>query len=147
MNSIKNDNIDLTIILTTILNIVIGVILLKASAEGHSPFGFYSSIFIPLITTGLYIYRYNKFKNKHLKKEGLKKLFKPSIDIIIIVLILMLILMFSIGFRGFDLEYLYFFGVIMLIFLVPNLIIQFIYYIIFKKIMTKNTELNQSGNN
>ena len=133
MRKIQDDHLDLTIIIFSILNIIIGFFLVKASAAGHSPFGFYLGILTPIIAIIFYTYRYNKLKNNLIKKKDLIKIFKPTVNILSAIMFISFVLMTMVGLDKFDLEYIQFFGVIVLIFMIPNSLVQLIIYLLFKR--------------
>ena len=137
MNKIQQKYISIAMIITFIINMLIGGILIYSSFQGHSSFGVISGILIPLTTLIFYGDGYGKYKNFEITKDIIKKIFKPSIKIGITLLVLMVILVTWISISqneiSIDFEYLYFFTIILLIFLIPNLLIQFGFYLFLKR--------------
>lgn len=137
MALLKNHYINLAIVISGIINATVGGILIYSSFQGHSSFGIISGALIPLSALAFYGDGYGKYKNLEISKDILKKIFKPSIKIAFTLLTLMIVLISWIGFTDnqlhIDLDYLYFFLIILLIFLVPNLIIQIGFYYYLKR--------------
>ena len=137
MALLKNHYINLAIVISGIINIIVGGILIYSSFQGHSSFGVIAGALIPLSALAFYGDGYGKYKNLEITKDVIKKIFKPSIKIGITLLVLMIILLTCISISqnetSIDFEYLYFFAIILLIFLIPNLIVQFGFYLFLKR--------------
>jgi hypothetical protein len=138
MTLLKSKYINISILISGILNAIIGGFLIYSSFQGHSSFGLFAGALIPLAALSFYGDGYSKYKNFEITKELLKKIFKPTIKIAYTVLVIMVLLMILIGFTenqfpAVDLEYLYFFLIILIIFVVPNLVLQIGYFYYLKK--------------
>ena len=137
MALLKNHYIYIAIVIDVIIYAIVGGILIYSSFQGHSIFGVILGVLIPLAALAFYGDGYAKYKNFEITKNVIKKIFKPSIKIVITLFVLMLILMtltsISQNEISFDFEYLYFFTIILLIFLVPNLLVQFGFYLFLKR--------------
>jgi len=137
MALLKNHYINLAIVITGIINAIVGGILIYSSFQGHSSFGVIAGTLIPLAALAFYGDGYGKYKNLEITKDVIKKIFKPSIKIGLTLLVLMLILVMWISISqneiSIDFEYLYFFTIIFLIFIIPNLFLQFGFYMFLKR--------------
>ena len=137
MTILKNKYINISIVIAGIINVIVGGILIYISFLGHSSFGVILSVLVPLAALAFYGDCYGKYKNFEITKGILKKIFKPSVKIGITILILMIILVTWISISqneiSIDFEYLYFFTIILLIFLIPNLLVQFGFYLFLKR--------------
>jgi len=137
MALLKNLHINLAIVIGGIINVIIGGILIYSSFQGHSSFGVILGALMPLVALAFYGDDYKKYINFEITKDILKKIFKPSIKIGITLLVLMVILVTWISISQneilIDFEYLYFFAIIFLFFLIPNLLIQLSFYFFLKR--------------
>lgn len=137
MALLKNHYINLAIVIAGIINAIVGGILIYSSFQGHSSFGVISGALIPFAALAYYGDGYGKYKDFEITKDIIKKIFKPSIKIGITLLVLMEILLTWISISqneiSFDFEYLSFFTIILLIFLIPNLLFQFGFYLFLKR--------------
>ncbi|MBJ2172743.1 hypothetical protein JBL43_00745 [Aureibaculum sp. A20] len=137
MELIKNKHINLAIIIATIINAIVGGFLVYTSFQGHSSFGIILGAILPIIALVLYINIYGKYEDLEITKDLEKKIFKPSIKIVITLLVLMVILVTWISISqneiSIDSEYIYFFTIVLLIFLIPNLLVQFGFYLFLKR--------------
>jgi hypothetical protein len=137
MTLLKNKHINISIIIAGVINAIVGGILIYSSFQGHSSFGVISGALIPLAALAFYGDGYEKYKNIEITEDIIKKVFKPSIKIGITLLVLMIILVTWISISqneiSIDFEYLYFFVIILLIFLIPNLLVQFGFYLFLKR--------------
>jgi hypothetical protein len=136
MALLKNHYIYVAIAIAVIINAIIGGVLIYSSFQGHSSFGVISGVLVPLAALVFYGDGYRKYKNWEITKDLMKKIFIPSIKICITFLVLMLVLEIWISIYqneiSIDLEYLYFFTIILLIFLIPNLLVQFGFFLFLK---------------
>lgn len=137
MAVLKNQYINLAIVIAGIINGIVGGILIYSSFQGHSSFGVISGALMPLAALAFYGDGYKKYTNSEITKSVIKKIFTPSIKIGITLSVLMVILVTWISISQkeivIDFEYLYFFTIILLIFLIPNLLVQFSFYFFLKK--------------
>ncbi|MCK7591237.1 hypothetical protein M0G43_11680 [Subsaxibacter sp. CAU 1640] len=138
MTLLKNKYVTISILVGGILNAIIGGFLIYSSFQGHSSFGLVAGAIIPLAALSFYGDGYSKYKNSEITNDLLKKIFKPTTKIAYTVVILMILLMIFIGFTEnqfptLDLEHLYFFLIILMIFAVPNLVLQIGYFYYLKK--------------
>jgi hypothetical protein len=141
MIMLKQKHIYFSIVISGIINAIIGGILIYYSFIGHSSFGLISGALIPLAALSFYGEGYSKYKNFEITIDLLKKVFKPTIKIIYTFLVLNIILMSWVGFLNSEIpmnsENLLFLIVILLIFVLPNLVLQIGFYNYLKKRLSK----------
>ncbi|NRD19611.1 hypothetical protein HNV08_06095 [Winogradskyella eckloniae] len=137
MAVLKNHYINIAIIIAGIINAIVGGILINSSIQGHSSFGVIAGALIPLAALAFYGDGYRSYKNLEVTETILKKIFKPSIKIGLMLFVLMMLMLGWISASqneiAFDMEYLYFFAIILAIFLTPNLLVQFLFYMFLKR--------------
>lgn len=133
---IKNKKKILLIILGVLINLGIGIILIIQSFKGHSSLGFLFGAFMPILSI-LFYSNYLKLSDASNEKGFKKLVFRPSLLIGILILIISIVTSFMV--LDFDYlentltEFVQFFGAIILLFMIPNLIYQIVIFQLYKK--------------
>lgn len=81
MALIKKKQFYLSLIISGLLNAIIGGVLIHFSFEGHSSIGIIIGAIVPLAALSFYGDGYGKYLNLEITKDLLPKVFRPSIKI------------------------------------------------------------------
>lgn len=134
--SINNKTKKILMILGVLINIGIGVILTIQSFKGHSGLAFLFGVLMPVLSI-LFYSNYLKLNSDGNKKDFKKLIFRPGLIMGVLILITSIATSFIVldsgHLKNTLIEFIQFFGAIILFFLIPNLIYQLIIFQLYKK--------------